>query len=126
MHGFIPGMQDFDPGDAAPCPLPVGGCVIHNQRVVHGAGPNRSDRDRLAYVLVFDRVPVPATGPRSFPWRAQQRTARAQRELAWRRQGGLLVHLWRQRSRIRLSLRMLHYDIRWAARALRRAYAPGG
>jgi ectoine hydroxylase-related dioxygenase (phytanoyl-CoA dioxygenase family) len=110
-HGFPGGdarvhaleCQDgFDPADAVPCPLPAGGCVIHTQRALHGAGPNRSDRDRLAYVLVFDRLPVPATEPRSFPWRAQQRTARAQRELVWRRQGGLLVHLWRQRSRIRL------------------------
>ncbi|MFL5256382.1 MAG: phytanoyl-CoA dioxygenase family protein [Rhodopila sp.] len=116
----------FDPADAVPCPLPAGGCVIHTQRALHGAGPNRSDRDRLAYVLVFDRLPVPATEPRSFPWRAQQRTARAQRELVWRRQGGLLVHLWRQRSRIRLNLRTLWYDMRRAARALRRAYVTGG
>ena len=129
-HGFPGGdarihalecLDGFDVRDAVHCPLPAGGCVIHNQRTLHGAGPNISDRDRLAYVLIFDLVPTPATEPRSFPWRAQHKTARAQRELAWRRQGGLLVHLWRQRSRIRVtSMWTLLSDMRRAARAVRR------
>jgi hypothetical protein len=88
---------------------------------VHGAPPNVSDGDRLAYVLIFDTVPVPAKAPRSFPWRAQHRTARAQRELAWRRQGGLLVHLWRQRARLRFNNpRALLFDLRRAVRAIHR------
>jgi hypothetical protein len=134
-HGFPDGdarlhalecQGGFDPHVAVPCRLPAGGCVIHKQRVIHGAGANLSDQDRLAYVLVFDRVPMPAAEPRSFPWRAQQRTARAQRERAWRQQGGLLVHLWRQRSRIRpSSLRTLLYDIKRAVRAVRRVYVTG-
>lgn len=111
-------VSGFDPATAVECPLPAGGCVIHNGRTVHGAGPNVSDQDRLAYVLIFDRVPVPAREHRTFPWRDRQQTARAERERAWRRQGGLLVHLWRQRSRIRVtSLRTLAFDMRRAARA---------
>jgi hypothetical protein len=111
----------FDPKDAVACPLPAGGCVIHSGRTVHGAGPNLSDQDRMAYVLIFDLVPTPARQPRQFPWRAQHRTARAQRELEWRRQGGLLVHLWRQRRRVRVtSMRTLLFDLRRAARAMRR------
>ncbi|HEY0181228.1 MAG TPA: phytanoyl-CoA dioxygenase family protein [Rhodopila sp.] len=129
-HGFPGGdarihalecLSGFDPRDAVPCPLPAGGCVIHNQRVVHGAGPNVSDGDRMAYVLIFDRVPTPARTVRHFPWRKEHRTARAQRELEWRRHGGLLVHLWRQRTRVRLTnVRTLFFDIRRAARAVRR------
>jgi hypothetical protein len=111
----------FNPRDAVACPMPAGGCVIHSQRTIHGAGPNVSDRDRLAYVLIFDRVPTPAAAVRDFPWRARQQTARAQRELEWRRRGGLLVHLWRQRKRARLTdMRTLLFDIRRAARAVRR------
>ena len=116
----------FEPATAVSCPLPTGGCVIHNGRTVHGAGPNVSDRDRLAYVLIFDRVPIPASQPRQFPWRENHRTAREQREREWRRQGGLLVHLWRQRNRVRVtSVRTLVFDMRRAARAVRRLVLAG-
>ncbi len=116
----------FDPATAVACPLQTGGCVIHNGRTVHGAGPNVSDRDRLAYVLIFDRVPTPARQPRHFPWRENHRTAREQREREWRRQGGLLVHLWRQRNRVRVSsVRTLVFDMRRAARAVRRLVLAG-
>jgi ectoine hydroxylase-related dioxygenase (phytanoyl-CoA dioxygenase family) len=134
-HGFPGGdarihalecVSGFDPADAVLCPLPAGGCVIHNQRTVHGAPPNVSDSDRLAYVLIFDTVPVPARVPRSFPWRSSHKTARAQRELAWRRQGGLLVHMWRQRNRMRFSSpRTLLFDLRRALRAMRRIVVAG-
>ncbi|MDR3529417.1 MAG: phytanoyl-CoA dioxygenase family protein [Rhodopila sp.] len=116
----------FDARQAVLCPLPAGGCVIHNQRTLHGAGPNLSDRDRLAYVLIFDRVPTPAPLARHFPWRTEHRTARERRELEWRRHGGLLVHLWRQRTRVRLtSVRTLLFDMRRAARAVRRMVLEG-
>ncbi len=129
LHGFPDGDSrihalecvGFDINSAVLCPVPAGGCVIHNARTVHGAGPNLSDKHRLAYVLIFDLVPVPAATPRSFPWRSQHHTARAQRELEWRRRGGLLVHLWRQRSRLRLtSGRTLLFDVIRALKAVRR------
>jgi hypothetical protein len=114
-------ISGFDPCDAVECSLPAGGCVIHNGRTVHGAGPNGSDAARMAYVLIFDRVPTPAKTPRHFPWRQHHRTARAEREREWRRHGGLLVHLWRQRNRVRVTnVRTLLFDIRRAARAMRR------
>jgi ectoine hydroxylase-related dioxygenase (phytanoyl-CoA dioxygenase family) len=127
-HGFPGGdnrihalecVEGFDPSDAVPCPMPAGGCVVHNQRTLHYAGPNLSDQDRLAYVLIFDLVPVPAREAREFPWRQQHRTARAERERAWRRQGGLLVHLWRQRRRLRVTPATLLFDLRRALMAMR-------
>jgi hypothetical protein len=129
-HGFPGGdsrvhalecVGDFDRALAVPCPIPAGGCVIHNQRTLHYAGPNTSDRPRLAYVIIFDVVPTPAQAPRSFPWRAEHNPARAHRERAWRRRGGLLIHLWRQRSRLRMTnIRALLFDVRRALEALRR------
>jgi hypothetical protein len=129
-HGFPGGDErihalecigGFDPRNAVQCPLPAGGCVIHTQRILHGAGPNVSDRDRMAYVLIFDRVPTPARAIRHFPWREKHRPARERREREWRRHGGLLVHLWRQRRRVRVnSFRTLLFDLRRAANAVRR------
>ncbi len=134
-HGFPGGdsrihalecIDGFDPLDAVSCPLPAGGCVIHNGKTVHGAGPNASGGDRMAYVLIFDTVPVPAKTERHFPWRAHHKTARAQRELEWRRHGGILVHLWRQRTRVRITnIRTLLFDMRRALRAVRRVVSAG-
>ena len=103
----------FDPGDAVPCLLPTGGCTIHSHRTLHYAGPNISDRPRLAYVLLFNTVPTPRTEPRAFPWLDKQKTARAERELTWRRRGGLLVHLWRQRNRMKASdIKAIAFDLK--------------
>ncbi|WP_428486249.1 phytanoyl-CoA dioxygenase family protein [Rhodopila sp.] len=134
-HGFPGGdnrihaldcASSLDVRDAVGCPLSPGGCVIHSQRTVHGAGPNVSDRDRLAYVLIFDLVPTPARVARNFPWRAQQQTARAQRELRWRRRGGLVIHLWRQRTQLRLTnMRALLFDARRALKATLRICLAG-
>ena len=56
-----------------------------------GPDPRSTDQERMAYVLIFDRVPTPArAAPRNFPWREQHRTARAQRELS----GGGTAAYW--------------------------------
>lgn len=111
----------FDPNDAVPCFLPTGGCSIHSHRTLHYAGPNISDAPRLAYVLLFNAIPTPTKQPRSFPWLEHQKTARGEREMAWRRRGGLLVHLWRQRNRVKASdIRTLLFDMKRSVSALRR------
>jgi hypothetical protein len=129
-HGFAGGdsrvhalecIEGFDPAGSVRCALPSGGCIIHTNRTLHAAGPNISERDRFAYVLIFDRVPTPAREQRAFPWQAAHNPARSQREKAWRRHGGLVVHLWRQRNRLRLySLDHLMFDLRRALAAMRR------
>ena len=96
-------IDDFDAAKAIACPLPAGGCTIHTGRTLHSTGPNTSDRPRLAYGLIFDVAPTRRTVPREFPWLRQHVTARDLREQAWRRRGGLLIHLWRQRSRVRVT-----------------------
>jgi Phytanoyl-CoA dioxygenase (PhyH) len=94
---------DFDATQAVACPLPPGGCTIHTAQTLHGTEPNRSDQPRLAYVVLFDLVPTPRREPRDFPWQREQVTARAAREKAWRRRGGLMKYLWQRRSRFSFS-----------------------
>ena len=88
--------EGFDPAQAVACPLPAGGCTIHFGRTIHGAGPNRSDAPRYAYVLIF-HVPLDAASAtvREFPWQREKNTARMQRSRTWLRQGGKYVNLWR-------------------------------
>lgn len=117
-------VDGFDPAEAVACELPAGGCTIHTGRTLHYAGPNVSGGPRLAYVLIFDLLPTPAKHPRHFPWREAHRTARAQREQEWRRKGGLLVHLWRQRHRVRAST--ILFDVKRAVSAVARLKAPAG
>lgn len=134
-HGFPGGdarvhalecVADFDAEAAVACAMPAGGCVIHSQRTLHAAPPNVSDGDRLAYVLIFDTVPTFSGTHRDFPWLRERRTARDERERNWRRNGGLLVHLWRQRRRMRVvSARTLLFDLRRAGRAVVRLVSAG-
>jgi ectoine hydroxylase-related dioxygenase (phytanoyl-CoA dioxygenase family) len=90
----------FDPRDAVACPVRAGGCTVHTGRTVHGAGANHSDAPRYAYVLVFDLPRRPRTKRRSFPWQADKRTARMEREKAWRHSvGGMFVLAKRKLTR---------------------------
>jgi ectoine hydroxylase-related dioxygenase (phytanoyl-CoA dioxygenase family) len=92
---------DFNPKEQVICPLDAGGCTIHVPRTLHYAGPNVSDQERLAYVLMFDALPVKRHDARKFPWLDDHVTARTRREQRWRKQGGLIIHAWRQRRRVR-------------------------
>ena len=77
------------------CPLPAGGCTIHQGRTMHASGPNRSNMARYAYVLSFAIPPVPARKPRIFAWLKEQDTARSRRMQAWLRRGGVFIETWR-------------------------------
>jgi phytanoyl-CoA dioxygenase PhyH len=44
-----------DTAGAVACPLPAGGLTAHFPRTLHYAGPNRTDRPRLAWILEFGR-----------------------------------------------------------------------
>ncbi len=90
----------FDLSKSVPCFLPAGGCTIHTARTLHGTKPNTSGQPRLAYLVLFDVVPTRRIIPQEFPWQRHQVTARAAREKAWRQRGGLLIYLWRRRSRV--------------------------
>jgi ectoine hydroxylase-related dioxygenase (phytanoyl-CoA dioxygenase family) len=88
--------EGFNPADAVTCPLPAGGCTIHSGRTLHGAGPNRSDAPRYAYVLIFHLPAVPVQNPRTFPWLQGKATDRMERQQKWNKKGGKFVLLYRK------------------------------
>jgi hypothetical protein len=51
-----------------PCPIPAGGCTIHDGYTLHYAGPNRSDIPRRALILSTEITGSPLAEPRQFPW----------------------------------------------------------
>jgi ectoine hydroxylase-related dioxygenase (phytanoyl-CoA dioxygenase family) len=87
--------EGFDPADGVACPLSAGGCTIHSSRTVHGAGPNRSDAPRYAYVLIFQTPFAPVKTPREFPWLKGKATDRMERQKQWLKKGGKFIRLWR-------------------------------
>ena len=109
----------FDLADAVSCPLPAGGCTLHTGRTLHGAGPNRSDAPRYAYVLIFHLPAEPAKEPKHFPWLKNKDTARMKRTRQWLDRGGKYVNFWRvlrnkelrdyKRSFLKLRKRMLKF-----------------
>jgi hypothetical protein len=94
VHG-LECYEGFSETDAVACPLPLGGCTVHAGRTLHGAGPNRSEVPRFAYVMSFDVPRLIATVPRTFPWQLE-RSSREEDEHAWRTGRGRLVFLYRR------------------------------
>jgi ectoine hydroxylase-related dioxygenase (phytanoyl-CoA dioxygenase family) len=86
----------FNLADKVSCPIPAGGCTIHDGRTLHGAGPHRSNLPRYAYVLIFQLPATPVKTPRSFPWMENKATERMQRQQQWLNKGGRFVRLWRR------------------------------
>ncbi len=86
---------EFNPAEAVACPLPAGGCTIHDGRTLHYAGPNETGTPRWAYILTFDLPPTARPGKRSFPWNKKEPTAHLLRRKAWLRHGGIVVEFWR-------------------------------
>ncbi len=77
VHGLE--VDQADVSAAVACPIPAGGCTIHDSRTLHYAGPNRTDQPRRAYIMVFGTPPQPRQTPRRFPWEEAKRTARMRR-----------------------------------------------
>jgi hypothetical protein len=77
-------------------PVKAGDCSAHTGRTLHGAGPNRTQRDRYAYILEYEAPPVPLRKIREFAWHRNRnppsRTARSQ----WLRRGGIFVEAFRR------------------------------
>lgn len=100
VHALECTAGSFDESAAVALPLAAGGCILHAGRTLHGALPNRSDIDRLAYVIVFRAPPVPRATPLRFPWLEGKRTAGFERSQRWRHRGGFMILLarWLRRT----------------------------
>jgi ectoine hydroxylase-related dioxygenase (phytanoyl-CoA dioxygenase family) len=75
VHGLV--TDDVDPGQAAACPIPVGGATFHHCRTLHYAGPNTTERPRRAYILVLGGPATRVETPASRPWIDEEREALA-------------------------------------------------
>lgn len=124
----------YDDSAAVARPVGAGACILHDGRTLHSARANRSDADRLAYIVVFRAPPVPRRVPARFAWLVAQRTASLERSLRWRLRGGFLVLMarWLQRNlssdadELWLRLRRLAYRGLAAARPAWRSRRSGG
>lgn len=111
----------FDLADAVAVPLPAGGAVIHAGRMLHCAGPNRTETPRLAYTLAFELPPVPATAPRNFSWNEGKQSADVLRRKQWLRRGGIAVEAARRVRHGELHKpKRLAFELRRAANKLKR------
>ncbi len=95
VHG-LECVAGFSPHDAVACPIPAGGCTIHGGRTLHGAGPNRSEAPRYAFVMVFSTPKRVAAVIHPRPWLEGRQTPRSLRERSWMRRGGLARLVWRR------------------------------
>ena len=79
-----------DPTRAVYAPVPLGGCVIHHMRTIHGGGPNITDGERMAYILLFE---TPGTGPvrETHSWLKEKQDPVDVRRSAWVRRGGWII-----------------------------------
>ena len=81
----IHGLEVFPPlmgryiKEVKACPLPPGGCTIHNGYTFHYAPPNRSDIPRRALIFGGSVPGEERKLPRRFPWLEERQTLREQR-----------------------------------------------
>ncbi len=108
--------ENVDEGAAVSCPLPVGGCTIHQSYVLHGSKPNISDVPRFTYIMVFGATPTRIQHPQPLPWQEQRQALTQTRKRRWMRRGGFVVSAWR---RIRRGdVRSWHSAVYWLNRAV--------
>ena len=113
-------VDSFDESAARAYPVPAGWCILHDGRTLHSALPNGSNTDRLVYVLAFRGALRPRREPQRLTWLQSRRTASDERSQRWRRQGGVLVVLWRRvRKVLKSDLRTLPFKLRRLLHTLR-------
>lgn len=79
VHGLV--TSDVPTSDAIACPVRAGAATFHHHRLLHYAGPNRSDRRRRACIAVAQTEPVPRQTPYDRPWFHDGQAAWSQRTL---------------------------------------------
>jgi ectoine hydroxylase-related dioxygenase (phytanoyl-CoA dioxygenase family) len=60
--------QEFWQANATALACPAGSVCLHHSYCLHYAGPNRTDRPRRAYIMVFALPPVELDRPFCLPW----------------------------------------------------------
>lgn len=101
------------------CPLPAGGCTLHDGETLHCTTNNLSASPRYAYILVFHVPPMLAKEAKSFPWLDEKQSLQREQKRAWMLRGGVFVMVWRRiRRRGLWDMSGLRYDIQRVLNAL--------
>jgi hypothetical protein len=87
--------EGFDERTAVVCPVPAGAMIIHHCRTVHGASANKTNDERLAYVLSFSTPLELRKELREFPWLKNLRKSLINRRTQSRLRGGFFPELVR-------------------------------
>ena len=75
VHGLV--TDDVDPSLALACPVPAGGATFHHSGTLHYTGPNKTENDRRAYILVCSGPSRKRAQSVDRPWQAEERLALA-------------------------------------------------
>ena len=78
----------FDASRESFVPLKAGDACVHESLTLHGAGRNRTDAPRRAYIMAFRGAMRPAPEFRGYPWNLEKHTAADARAHAWEERGG--------------------------------------
>lgn len=73
VHGLW--TDEADGTGSVAVPVQPGGATFHHPRMLHYAGPNRTDRDRRAWATEFQLPPVTLDPPAHRPWVEEGRQA---------------------------------------------------
>ncbi|MDP9141214.1 MAG: phytanoyl-CoA dioxygenase family protein, partial [Pseudomonadota bacterium] len=103
IHAIECETSHFDESAALAQPVPAGWCILHAGRTLHSALPNRSQADRMVYVLAFRGPPVLRVKPGQLSWLQSKQTASDGRQLQWRKHVGFGVLLIRRLRQLRQS-----------------------
>lgn len=87
--------EGFDEKSAVVCPIPAGAMIIHHHRTVHGALENKTNSERLAYVLTYSTPIELRKEYREFPWLKNLRTSVLERRKLSLLRGGIFRELIR-------------------------------
>jgi hypothetical protein len=87
--------EGFDEKSAVVCPIPAGAMIIHHHRTVHGALENKTNSERLAYVLTYSTPIELREEYREFPWLKNLRTSVLERRKLSLLRGGIFRELIR-------------------------------
>lgn len=68
VHGLEVDNPDVFAKSAVASPLEAGGCVLHLPKTLHYAGPNTTNRQRRAYILIMQSPPVKRLVPVNNYW----------------------------------------------------------
>jgi len=87
--------EGFDPKTAVVCPILAGAMIIHHCRTVHGALENKTNSERLAYVLTYSTPIELRKEYREFPWLKNLRTSVLKQRKVSMLRGGIFRELIR-------------------------------